>query len=62
MDEFVCNIKKSTRLSQRICAMKPVNVFVIPFNLSRLYELLFYGRFEWFMCVRNWKQAEYGCF
>ncbi len=41
--------------------MKPVNVLVIRFNLSELYERLFYGRFEWCMCVSNWKQAEYGC-
>ncbi len=39
------------------CAMKPANVLVIRFNLSELYERLFYGRFEWCMCVRNRKQA-----
>ncbi len=43
------------------CEMKPVNVLVIRFDLSELYERLFYGRFEWCMCVRNWKQAEYVC-
>ncbi len=37
--------------------MKPVNVLVIHFNLSELYERLFYIRFKWCMCVRNWKQA-----
>ncbi len=57
---FKCNIKKSAYSAS--CAMKPVNVLVIRFNLSELYEILFYGRFECCMCVRNWKQAEYGCF
>ncbi len=45
--------------------MKPVNVLMIHFNLCKLYERLFYVRFEWCMCVcvyvcvweRNWKQA-----
>ncbi len=31
--------------------MKPVNVLVIRFNLSELYEILFYGRVERCMCV-----------
>ncbi len=38
------------------CAMKHMNVLVIRFNLS---EILFYGRFEWYICVRNCKQAEF---
>ncbi len=33
--------------------MKPVNVLVICLNLSKLYEGLFYGRFEWCVCVRG---------
>ncbi len=39
--------------------MKPVNVLVIRFNLSELYERLFYGKFEWCVCVRDWMQAKY---
>jgi len=50
---FKCNIKQSARLSQHVCAMKPVNVLIICFNLSELYEILFYERFEWCMCVRG---------
>ncbi len=55
---FKCTIKQSTRLSVTAasCAMKHVNVLVIRFNLS---EILFYGRFEWYICVRNCKQAEF---
>ncbi len=59
---FTCNIKQSAVYHSASCAMKPVNVLEIRFNLSELYERLFYGRFEWCMCVRNCKQAEYGRF
>ncbi len=31
--------------------MKSVNVLVIRFNLSELYERLFNGQFEWCVCV-----------
>ncbi len=32
----------------------PVNALVIRFNLSELYERLFYRRFEWCMCMCVW--------
>ncbi len=44
---FKCNVKKVRVSHSASCAMKPANVLVIRFNLSELYERLFYGRFEW---------------